>query len=307
MLKLGTDGWSAVISEEFTFDNVNKLATAITVYLINNDQLSKPVIVGYDARFLADKAADLAVKVLERAGASVLLTDRDVPRPVLEWAVRDHDASCALMVTAGSNPPQYSGLQLMACGDLVKKDYLKKIDRSICFDAVSAQTGGSDPDYLAYLSGLAQLKKDHTAKSALERFDPRERYCQLLAAETDAETVKKARLKIVVDPMFGSARGYLDTLLERVGCTVEEIHNYRDVLFGGRAPDPIEENLAELKAKVAENKAALGIALSGDGGGFAVIDRLGKFRPAASFAGLNAVGSLEACVRIVELAARNLL
>ncbi len=277
MLKLDETGWSAVISDEFTFDNLKRLAAAVAVYLINNDQLGKPVIVGYDARFLSERSADLLVQVLEEAGASVMLTDRDVPLPVLEWMVKDHDAACGLMVTGGARPPQYSGLKVMpeASGPA--------IGRLMYFDkgSVAFKAGG---------------KK-------VERFDPRERYGALLMAEADFDPVKKAGLKVVVDPMFGSARGYLDTFLQRTGCEVEEIHNYRDVLFGGRAPDPREENLSELKAKVAENRAALGFALSGDAGDFAVIDGNGRYFPASHFTGAGAPDSLRACLRIARQAA----
>ncbi len=281
MLKLGSDGWSAVISDEFTFDNVKKLASAVAVYLIKHDKLAQPVLVGYDARFLSEKAAAAVVKVLEEAGASILLADRDVPLPVLEWAVKDHGAACGLMVTGGVRPAQYLGLKV------VPATLGPEIDQSMYYDrgSVAIKAGGQK----------------------VERFDPRERYCKLLAAEADGDRIKKAGLRIVVDPLYGSARGYLDTLLQRLGCAVEEIHNFRDVLFGGLAPEPKEENLAELKAKVAENKAVLGFALSGDGGDFAVIKRDGQYLPSASFAGLKAAGSLEACLRIVEQAAGNLI
>ena len=302
MLRLGKDGWQAVISEEFTFDNVRKVATGVAVYLINNDLLAKPVIIGYDARFLSEKAAEIIVKVLEGAGASLMLVDRDTPLPVVEWEVKDRDAVCALMVTAGANPPQYSGVKLIPGPALAAKKNFKDIDRNIYFGAIMA-LAGNDPDHLAYLSGLARLNQNNILRSKIERFDPRGRYFKQAEALVDKAAIKKAKLKIVVDPMFGSGRGYLDRLLQRAGCEVEEIHNYRDVLFGGRAPDPKEENLAELKAKVAENKADLGFALSGEAGDFAVINNDGQYFPAGHFTGFKSLAAIPACLRIVELAA----
>jgi phosphomannomutase len=304
MLRLGKDGWTAVISEEFTFDNVRKIATGAAVYLINNDLLTKPVIIGYDARFLSEKVAAIMVRVLETAGASLMLVDRDTPLPALEWAVKDRDAACALMVTAGAAAPQYSGLKLIPGTDLGKRDNVKDIDRNIYFGGIASIAGNPEPDNLAYLSGLARLKQSNIAKSKIERFDPRGRYFKQAAAAVDQGAIKKAKLKIVVDPMFGSGRGYLDTLLQRAGCEVEEIHNYRDVLFGGRAPEPKEENLAELKAKVAENKANLGFALSGEAGGFAVINNSGQYFPSGRFVNLKTADAILACLQIVELAAR---
>lgn len=303
MLRLGKDGWTAVISEEFTFDNVRKVATGVAVYLINNDLLTKPIIIGYDARFLSEKIAEIIVKVLEGTGASLRLVDRDTPLPVVEWEVRDRNAACALMVTGGANPPQYSGVKLVPGPALAAKKNIKDIDRNIYFSGITTMASSPDPDQLAYLSGLAQLNRNNLSRSKLERFDPRERYFKQAEALVDKEAMKKAKLKIVVDPMFGSGRGYLGRLLQRAGCEVEEIHDYRDVLFGGRAPDPKEENLAELKAKVAENKADLGIALSSDAGDFAVINKNGQYFPAGHFAGFKSSTSILACLQIVELAA----
>jgi phosphomannomutase len=282
MLRLGKDGWQAVISEEFTFDNVKKVATAIAVYLINNDLLKKPIVVGYDARFLSEKVADLVVKTLQAAGGACHLVDRDTPLPVIEWEVKDRGAACALMVAAGSQPAQYSGLKLLPGAALAAKKFAEEIDRYI-------------------LSGETLPK---AGQGQLERFDPRTRYLNYAAALVDKEAIKKAKLKIVVDPMFGSGRGYLDRLLQQLGCEVEEIRNWRDVLFGGAAPDPAEANLAGLKAKVAENRADLGFALSGDAGSFAVIGSDGRYLPPARFTEFQAAGSLLACLRIVELAAR---
>jgi phosphomannomutase len=304
VLRLGKDGWQAVISEEFTFDNVRKIATAVAVYLINNDLVKKPVVVGYDARFLSDKAAETVIKVMQEAGRSFFLVDRDVPLPVIEWEIKDRGAACALMVTGGGQPAQYSGLKLLPGPDLAKKKNIKDIDRYLYLSALTTMANNPDPDQLAYLSGLSQLSKNNLAKSRLERFDPRERYSKYAGAQVDKNAIGKARLKVVVDPMFGSGRSYLDRLLQQLGCQVEEIRNYRDVLFGGGVPDPAEANLAELKTKVAENQADLGFALSGDAGDFAVITGGGQYFPSAHFAQWQEAGSLLACLRIVELAAR---
>ena len=304
MLRLGKDGWQAVISEEFTFDNVKKVATAVAVYLINNDLWKKPVVVGYDARFLSEKVADLLVRVLQETGGSFYLVDRDTPLPVVDWEIKDRGASCALMVTAGSLPAQYSGIKLLPGAALAAKKNVLDIDRYLYLSALTTMASNPDPAQLAYLSGLNQFNKSNVAKSRLERFDPRERYLKYAGSLVDKNAVKKAGLKVVVDPMFGSGRGYLDRALQQLGCQVEEIRNYRDVLFGGGAPDPVEANLSELKAKMAENKADLGFALSGDAGEFALITGDGRYFPAAHFAGYQAAGSLLACLRLVELAAR---
>ncbi|OGB90263.1 hypothetical protein A2625_02940 [candidate division WOR-1 bacterium RIFCSPHIGHO2_01_FULL_53_15] len=268
MLKFGKDGWSAVISDEFTFANVRQVATAVAGYLIDRKLLDKPLIVGYDARFLSEKFAETAMKTLAETGISFLLTDRDVPLPVLAWAVGDRGAAGAFVVSAGGLPHQYSGIKFIP---------------------------GHGQSALEYQSGLNLPGRGQAAKSKLERFDPRERYLKYAEASLDIDAINKAKPKIVVDPMFGSGRGYLDLLLQRAGCQVEEIHNWRDVLFGGLAPDPKEANLQELKAKVLGNKAQFGFALSGDGASFAVIDGQGKYSP-----GHESPDAILACAKIVE-------
>lgn len=133
----------------------------------------------------------------------------------------------------------------------------------------------------------------------IERFEPRERYIKYITQVADWSRIRQAKPKVVVDPAYGSGRGYLDKILQELGCRVEEIHDYRDVLFGGRDPDPAEENLGELKAKVTEVKADVGIALNGDVTSFAVIGRDGKYqRPAAG---------TDAIMNILEIVTRGVL
>jgi phosphomannomutase len=258
MLSAGKDGWTAKISAEFTFDNVRAAAQEIAGALKQNEAL----VIGYDARFLADKFAGEIVKVMTAAGRGCYLPERDLPWPVVVWEVGDRGAAGGVMVTGGSLAADLCGVKF-----------------------IKGRGTGSN-------------------KQGLEHFEPRERYLKYLESLVDAAAIKKARFKIVVDPMFGSGRGYLDRLLQQLGCEVEEIRNYRDVLFGGSAPDPAEANLAALKTKLAEKKADLGFALNGDAGDFALINDRGRYFPSGHFTGLKASGAILACLRIVELAAR---
>lgn len=116
MIKFGTDGWRAIISDEFTFDNVRRVAKAIALYLINNKKADKPIIIGYDPRFLADKFAYEVAKVMEEAGIDVFIPDRDVPTPVIAWSIKyikPTGACGAVMLTASHNPPQYCGIKFI--------------------------------------------------------------------------------------------------------------------------------------------------------------------------------------------------
>jgi phosphomannomutase len=250
MIKFGPEGWRARISEEFTFANVKSVSEAAAQYLVEHKYNEKPLIVGYDPRFLADRFAETIVLTMENAGIDCLLCERDTPTPAVEWEVKDRGACGAVMVTAGDDPPQNCGI------------------RFIAINAAEIEK---------YLGRPSNLKANKKGKA--ERIDPRERYFQYLLGMVDQEKIRSAKLKIVVDPLYGSARGYLDKLLQRLGCEVEELHNFRDVLFGGMDPDLKESNLKELKAKVIGLKADLGIALNCDGSHCVLVDKKGALSP----------------------------
>lgn len=255
MIKFGTDGWRAVISDEFTFGNVRKVAGSIAAYLKAHKLAGKPLVVGYDARFLADRFAEEVVKVMEGAGISCFLMERDTPTPVVAWEVKDRKACGAVMITASHNPPEYCGIKFIP-------DYAGPANEAITKEIEQ---------------GIEGVSSEGQGGGKVERIDPRERYLKYIASFVDSSLIKQAQLKVVVDPMFGSGRGYLDLLLQRMGCRTEEIHNYRDVLFGGKNPEPDDETLSELKHKVVENKADLGLAMDGDADRFGVVDENGKF------------------------------
>ena len=231
-------GWIGRISEDFTFANVRRAATEIA------DRLQTgAIIVGYDSRFLAERFAEETVKVMEGKGIGCYLVERDTPTPVVAWEVEDKGVAGAVMITAGSKSSDYCGIQFIKGKGALRQS-----------------------------SGQARGKGQ-----GVERFEPRERYLKHIAGQVDEAIIRRAKLKIVIDPMYGSGRGYLDKLLQGMGCRVEEIHNYREVLFGGMDPDPIEKNLHELKAKMKEFGADLGIALNGDASSFAAVARGGKY------------------------------
>lgn len=259
MIKFGTDGWRAIISDEFTFDNVRKVAKAIALYLINNKKGDKPLIIGYDPRFLADKFAQEVAKVVKDAGISVYLPDRDIPTPVVAWSINhlNPKACGAVMITASHNPPQYCGIKFIP-------EYAGPANETI--------TKELEADSNKEITLPVAAKK-----GTIEHFNPREIYFEALSKFIDLETIKKANLKIIYDSMHGSGRDYTDAILDRNGCKVESLHNYRDVLFGGQNPEPTDELLGALKSKVKELKADLGLANDGDSDRFGIVDEKGDF------------------------------
>jgi phosphomannomutase len=276
MIKFENNSWTARISEEVTFANVEKVARAYAAYLTGKKIAAKGAIIGYDSRFLSEKFAERAVIVMEEFGISSYLTERDTPLPVIDWEVKDKKVAGALVVTGGNLPAEYSGIKIIP----EDEETTEAIDANLEKPPTSVGV--------------------YPAKGKAERFEPRNRYLAYVENQVDTEVIKQARLRVVVDPMYGSGRGYLDLILQKLGCRVEEIHGYRDVLFGGAQPDPSEENLSGLKTKVSELKADLGLALSGDGVSFAVIDRSGRYYPAQN-------DGIEGALRAAEKVARGKL
>jgi len=268
MIKFESNQWTARISEEFTFDNVRKVSQAIADKLPKD----KPLIIGYDARFLSDQFAIESTKVILANGIRVFLTEMDTPAPVVAWEVKDKQAAGAIMITGGDQPAEYSGISFIR---------------------------GSAPAFELQISESIPGVPGSAGGVEIERFDPRNRYLSYVENAYDFGEIKKAGLKIMVDPMFGSVRGYLDRLLQKLGCRVDEINDYRDVLFGGAAPVIKEENMAELKERVIQAKADLGLAYSADGAAFGLIDRKGNYS-APRFSGDAIIASLEWVLKVAR-------
>jgi len=215
-----------------------KKVREITEEIARQLRPNEVIIVGYDARFLGERFAEEVVKELEKKKLNCYLTESDTPTPVIAWEVEEKKAAGGIIVTAGSMPFNYSGIKFI-------------------------RGSGSKASAVKF--------------EKVERFNPQERYLKYLEAMVDASLIKRAKLRVMVDVLYGSARDYLGKLLPRLGCQVEEIHDHRDVLFGGLVPKSTEENLKELKTRVKEFH--LGFAFNADASEFAYFDQAGNFYP----------------------------
>lgn len=260
-VKFGTDGWRAIIADEFTFSNVCQVVQAIADYLLEETD-NRRIVIGYDHRFLAENFAASAAEVLVGNGFTVYLPERATPTPVTAFAVKSLEAAGAVMFTASHNPPEYHGLKFIPsyAGPAVP-EITSKIEERI----------GQKPEIKRLDLNIAR------SKGLIQPFDPRERYLKHLEELLDMETLRGSGLKIIVDPLYGAGIGYLEDLLSRAGCRVEAIHNWRDPLFGGRLPDPSARGLEELAERVRLQGAHLGLALDGDADRFGVVDADGTY------------------------------
>lgn len=263
-IKFGTSGWRAVVAEEFTFANVRRAVHGIARYVVSQKPKSPKVIVGRDPRFLGETFCAMAAEILSSYQIAPLVIAEAAPTPAISYAVTQAKADGAINFTASHNPPEYNGIKFSTPdGAPALPEATKAIEAEIAaYD--EGRTGGAPVP--------TQAKKVET-----QSIDPRRMYLSRLREIVDLDVIKKAGLKVAFDPLWGSARGYSDALLREAGVDVATVHDYRDVLFGGHAPEPDDHLLEDLRQKMRETGAAIGIATDGDADRFGIVDEDGTF------------------------------
>ncbi len=262
IIRFGTSGWRGVMGEDFTFHNVRVVIQAAANYLkARHGDAPIAVVVGYDTRFLSDRYALEAAKLLARNGIQVFLADRDAPSQALACQIIKRRCQGGINFTASFNPARYNGLKFNgAAGAPAMPDVT---------DAIEEEVRRLMPGF----SGLTT----HLLDAGITRIDLQADYLAHLQPRIDFEAIRRAGLKIAADPLYGTSREYLDEILEENGIEVEGLHGYVDPYFGGVSPSCTEENLAELKAHVVATRCHCGLATDADGDRFGIIDETGAF------------------------------
>jgi phosphoglucomutase len=258
-IRFGTSGWRAVVADEFTFSAVGRVTAAICSEFSSQSGENKSVVVAHDTRFLGEDFASECAEHIAANGFEALLCTGPTPTPTVSHAIRSQKSVCGINFTASHNPPEYNGMKLSTA------------------DGAPALPGitGKIEERLSQTSEIAgQTKK---TKATVQSFDPRAAYLDDLENKVRFDVIARAGGRYAYDPIWGTGRGYLDQILRRHGLTVDTIHDWRDVLFGGRSPEPAEDHLSELIDLVQRNKCVLGLATDGDGDRFGVIDSNGRF------------------------------
>jgi len=254
MIHFGTSGWRGIVGQDFTFRNV-RLAIEATLDVLRRQDEVGEVVVSYDTRLLSEKFAREAVAVLTHHGVRAVLSERDLPTPCLAYAVRERGASLGVMFTASHNPPEYNGLKLFTRhGTMVGQDFARAIEEA------AEKLAGDLDDFYVPQSRLA-------TSAALT-----EGYLASLQRDIDWDAIKGSGLVVAVDPLFGTAREFLDRLLLANGIAAHVIHATKDPYFGGYSPECTPQNLAGLRECVRSSGAQLGLATDGDADRFGVID-----------------------------------
>ncbi len=295
-IRFGTDGWRAVIADQFTFANLERVAQAYADYLLQHHrpvteqsltqqlievgQISEHevadglfrnvirqtaehfqpplVVVGYDRRFLSEKFAERAAEVLAGNDLSVALFTEAVPTPVVSWAVKANAAAGGVVITASHNPGEFNGFKIKApWGGSASPEITSAVESLL--DKQPARRG------VLVVSNSSELLETSVVS-----------YRAQLASYVDLERLKAARMKTVVDSMHGSGGRWVESFLENGTIEVETVRAERDTLFGGVNPEPIDRNLGALKSRVSETSASLGLATDGDADRLGAVNELGE-------------------------------
>ncbi|HUY82186.1 MAG TPA: phosphoglucomutase/phosphomannomutase family protein [Acidobacteriaceae bacterium] len=258
-IKFGTSGWRAIVAEEFTMANIRRAVTGIAKYVASQPG-PHTVLVGRDPRFLGEMFVAEAARVLASHGVTPVVIPAAAPTPAISYAVRQCKAGGAINFTASHNPPEYNGIKFSTP------------DGAPALPEVTKQIEGA-----IRALGDAELPAPPQPKQKFEEIDVKPDYLKRLGELVNFPAIKKAGIKVVFDSFWGAARGYSSQILREHGVETATVHDYRDVLFGGHAPEPDDHLLSDCKARMKETGAAIGIATDGDADRFGIVDRDGTF------------------------------
>ena len=254
MIKFGTDGWRGVISKEFTFENLKKVAVAHGLAL--KEDGAERVVIGYDLRFLSEEYGEFVAKILSGMGLEAVLSEGFCPTPAVSYATKYGRFNSGIVITASHNLGKYNGYKVKeSFGGAARTEVTRKIEEKI-------------PQAEGYQVREGNFKVE----------DLNTPYVEGVRGQLELSLFNEREVKIVHDPMYGAQQGLMYRALLGTKAQITEIHAYRDPLFGGKHPEPVvEENITALKEKVRAVGADIGIANDGDGDRVGIVDERGNF------------------------------
>jgi len=257
-IRFGTDGWRAVMNDDFILSNVRRVAWAIATYVREAHGAGSELVVAHDTRFFAEEFAEECARICTKGGLTVRMAGRPLPTPLVAFGVRQYGTAGAIMLTASHNPARYNGIKFIPhYAGPATTDITQAIEEALARAPEDPPRSGGD--------------------LLVEELEPFEPYREHVASLIDVEAIRAKHPKLLVDPMFGAGQGVLSGLLTSFGCKVQELHATRDVLFAGGMPDPSRAGLSEMARFVREDGFALGLGLDGDADRFGVIDDTGAY------------------------------
>jgi len=266
IIRFGTGGWRAIIGEGFTLHNVRRLAQALANQLIRQGREAQGVLIGSDRRFLSDRAAEAAAEVFAGNNIPVLLLAEDAPTPLVTYATCRQGAAFGLVFTASHNPPEWNGLKVFHTDGSLLLDQDTEV--------IEAEANRLSPGEVIKMDLALALET-----GVVRRADFTNEYIDAVESLVDLEAIRRAGLRVILDPMYGAGQVTLETILTEARCRLTTIHERRDPLFGGRSPAPNVEALRLLMNTVQDGHYDLGLATDGDADRVAIVDERGQYIP----------------------------
>jgi len=264
-IKFGTDGWRAIIAEDFTFDNVRACAQGVSNYLLSLGTSAKGLVVGYDTRFASENFAAAVAEVVAANGIPVYLNPEADPTPVISYAVLDKKAAGGVIITASHNPGIWNGFKY-------KPEYAGSASPEVVAQLEA------NIEHVLHSGDIQRISLDEGLKSgAIQYHDPKPAYIKQIKTLVDIDRIRKSGLKIVVDSMYGAGSGYFSELLSDSKTGILEINGERNPLFPNIQPEPISHNLTRLSEVIKEIRADVGLATDGDADRIGLMDENGVF------------------------------
>ena len=264
MIRFGTGGWRAVIGDGFTRGNIQLIGAALAAKMKREGCAEQGLCVGYDRRFLSKEALVWLCETLTGAGIQVWFVNMSCPTPQIMFTVKQMGLQYGAMVTASHNPAIWNGIKLFTYGG---RDANEEVTRAIQEEANALE--GTEIPTLDF----------ETAKERglIRLIDPRDAYLDSILSQVNTEAIRKRRLRIVLDPMFGVSVTGLQTILYTCRCDIDLINDRHDAFFGRHLPAPNPDTLVDLQYAVKEHQADVGIATDGDADRLGIIDEQGNY------------------------------
>ncbi|MBE6772357.1 MAG: phosphoglucomutase/phosphomannomutase family protein [Ruminococcaceae bacterium] len=263
MIKFGTGGWRAIIGDDFVCSNIRVVAASILEFAKEQNKTGKPIVIGYDRRFLSESAAKWVAEVLAKGGIEVWFLNRSAPTPLIMHTVKDKNLHFGVEITASHNPARYNGIKLFVDeGRDAPLEVTHRIEEII--------SGITETEFCDFDEAVEQGKIVYLR-------NPFNKFLDDIINLLDMNALRERGLRVLFDAMHGSGSYPLQVILHTARCTIDTINLDKDAYFGGQMPAPSEKTLAALSDMVVKGEYDFGIAMDGDGDRLGIVDKYGEY------------------------------